>query len=294
MINFIPFLDAIRATGLNPPAHIQTGRIHRFPGLGKSANNRAGWCQLSEDGRFGIFGDWSSGLKKTWMDDSRTIQSLHEREKFIHKVREQRKEAREKKRQLQIKAALLAHDIWTAASPAEQTFPYLIAKGISSHNSKNYRGTLALPVIDFSKSLTSLQFISADGSKRLLAQGRKLGCFIPIAGCFSDLTHIVICEGWATGCSLAENSPGLCVIAAIDAGNLAPVALGIRRRFPDARLIIAGDDDRLTPGNPGATKAKAAAIASNALLALPEWPSAAPDHLTDFNDLALFKTRGQL
>ncbi|MEP1214786.1 MAG: toprim domain-containing protein [Marinobacter sp.] len=289
MIDFIPFLDAIRTTGLTPPSRIRTGRIYRFPGLGKARSNRAGWCRLSEDGRFGSFGDWSSGLEETWAACSQSTLSPHQRKTFIETARKERAAARDEKRKLQLKAALLAKSIWTAASAAQPTFPYLLAKGISSHTGKIYRGTLVLPVTDFSRSLTSLQFISTDGSKRLLAQGRKRGCFIPIAGCFSDLMNIVICEGWATGCSLAENSPELCVIAAIDAGNLAPVALGIRRRFPNARLIIAGDDDRLTPSNPGATKAKAAAIASDALLALPEWPEAAPDHLTDFNDLALFK-----
>jgi putative DNA primase/helicase len=44
--------------------------------------------------------------------------------------------------------------------------------------------------------------------------------------------------------------------------------------------------------NPGATKAKAAAIASGALLALPQWPEDAPEHLTDFNDLAVWLARG--
>lgn len=293
MIDVTPFLNAIRATGLNPPAQIHAGRIHRFPGLGKAPSNRAGWCQLSEDGRFGSFGDWSSGLKETWIAGSQIIQSPHGYKKFIEKAREQREAAREEKRKLQTKAAVLAHDIWTAASAAEQTFPYLIAKGISPHNAKIYRGTLVLPITDFSDLLTSLQFISPDGSKRLLAQGQKRGCFIPVAGHLCDHQSIVVAEGWATGCSLAEHAHGATVIAAIDAGNLTPVALGIRKRYPNARLIIAGDDDRLNPDNPGATKAKAAAIASDALLALPEWPEAAPDHLTDFNDLALFK-RGLL
>ena len=35
-----------------------------------------------------------------------------------------------------------------------------------------------------------------------------------------------------------------------------------------------------------ATKARAAAIAADALLALPQWPMGSPETLTDFNDLA--------
>lgn len=81
------------------------------------------------------------------------------------------------------------------------------------------------------------------------------------------------------------------MVAAIDAGNLRPVALAIRHHWVSATLLIAGDDDRQTPGNPGATKAKAAAIDSDALLALPQWPDDAPEHLTDFNDLAVWLKR---
>jgi putative DNA primase/helicase len=103
---------------------------------------------------------------------------------------------------------------------------------------------------------------------------------------------VIVCEGWATGCTLAESKPGAVVLSAIDAGNLEVVAVAARHRWPSAKLIIAGDDDRLTAGNPGATKARAAAIAASALFALPLWPSDAPENLTDFNDLAIWLEKG--
>lgn len=294
MSDCFPFLDAIRATGLNPPPHVKSGRIYRFPGLGKSRTNRAGWCRLAEGGLFGSFGDWSSGFKETWIASPQLTYSPSDQQKRMDRARQEKVAALEKKRTLQYQAALLARDIWNTATTDLPYFPYLIAKGIRQHNSKMYRHTLVLPITDLSGALASLQFISSDGSKRLLAQGRKRGCFIPVAGRFDTSETVVICEGWATGCTLAEHTPDLTVIAAIDAGNLAPVALGIRNLYPKSRLIIAGDDDRLTTGNPGVTKAKAAAIASGALLALPEWPETAPDHLTDFNDLALFLMGAEL
>jgi putative DNA primase/helicase len=82
------------------------------------------------------------------------------------------------------------------------------------------------------------------------------------------------------------------VLVAFNAGNLIPVALTARKRWPDAELIIAGDDDRGKEGNPGATKARQAAIAASALVTLPQWPDDAPKHLTDFNDLACWLNRG--
>ena len=48
---------------------------------------------------------------------------------------------------------------------------------------------------------------------------------------------------------------------------------------------MAADDDIHTAGNPGRTKAKAAALAVGGLLAVPEFPAGQGDKHTDFNDL---------
>ncbi|MDT4875053.1 hypothetical protein FQZ97_1103950 [compost metagenome] len=60
----------------------------------------------------------------------------------------------------------------------------------------------------------------------------------------------------------------------------------LRTRYPDAKIVLAGDDDRQTEGNPGRTAANAAATAVGGLVAFPDWPADAPLTLTDFNDLA--------
>ena len=170
--------------------------------------------------------------------------------------------------------------------------PYLISKGIKAYGARMHQGTLTLPVMDFTGTLTSLQFIATEGSKLLLSDGRKRGCFIPVAGDTLNPSRVIICEGWATGCTLAEDEPAALVLAALDAGNLESVALAACRYWPSAERVIAGDDDRLRVGNPGATKAKAAARASGALLVLPQWPQNAPEHLSDFNDLAVWLAGG--
>nr|VFK54171.1 MAG: Toprim domain-containing protein [Candidatus Kentron sp. TUN] len=175
-----------------------------------------------------------------------------------------------------------------ATQPATIDHPYLIRKGIrvpSENRVRQCRELLVLPVMDFKANLTSLQFIAPNANKRLLSGGRKRDCFIPVQGDIANPSKVVIYEGWATGCTLFEDEPESTILAAIDAGNLKPVAINARNRWPFAELVIAGDDDRKTPGNPGATKAKEAAIASDALLAFPQWPEGAPDTLTDFNDL---------
>lgn len=285
------FRNAIRAAGLKPPEVIEPGRLHRFPGIGKRQSNRAGWCILFDDGLGGCFGDWSSSLSETWQTKRDKPFSPVERAAFLRRVEDARAHAKAERDTRQAEAAQRASVIWDAANLAPSDHPYLIRKGIKAYGAKLYRGALTLPVMDFTGKLTSLQFIDHHGRKRLLPGGRKQGCFIAVAGEMTEAPRVIICEGWATGCTLAKDEPAALVLAAVDAGNLEPVAMAARRRWPSAELIIAGDDDRLTADNPGATKARAAAIASNALLALPPWPEDAPESLSDFNDLAVWLER---
>jgi len=282
----------MRAAGLEPPDMIERGKLHRFPGAGKRPGNRAGWCVLFDDGLGGCFGDWSSGLSETWQAKRDKPFSRAERAAFARRVEAAKQQAEAERRARQAEAAERAAAIWHAATPAPNNHPYLIRKRIGPHGARLHKDALTLPVMDFSRNLTSLQFIAVDGGKLLLSGGRKQGCYIPVAGDMENPNRVIICEGWATGCTLAEDEPAALVLAAIDAGNLEPVALSARRCWPTAELVIAGDDDRLTAVNPGVTKAKAAAIASDSLLALPQWPKDAPEHLTDFNDLAVWLAGG--
>ncbi len=288
----IGFQDVIRAAGLEPPEVIVPGRLHRFPGRGKRPTNRAGWCLLFEDGRGGVFGDWSSGFSQTWQAKRDQALSPAERAAFDHAVAAAKARARAEQSARHQAAARRALAIWGRARPAPPDHLYLCRKGIAPHGARLHRGRLVLPVQDFEGRLVSLQFIAPDGTKRLLSGGRKRGAFISVTGEMECPGRVIVAEGWATACTLAEDDPEALVLAAIDAGNLKPVALGARQRWPEASLIIAGDDDRLTPGNPGCIQAMEAAQAAGALLAMPEWPEGAPEHLTDFNDLAVWLRGG--
>ena len=109
------------------------------------------------------------------------------------------------------------------------------------------------------------------------------GAWCPLPG--TKETPILIGEGFATVASLVKETgaPG---IVAFNAGNLLPVAKSMRRLNPHAEIVICGDDDRWTEGNPGRTKARQAAVTIGAKLLLPDFTgldlSTKP---TDFNDL---------
>jgi putative DNA primase/helicase len=164
-----------------------------------------------------------------------------------------------------------------------QTIAYLLAKQVTPLALRaDEQGRLIVPLQDADGVLHSLEFISADGAKRYLARGAKRGHFAVVGQEPAPLSApegpILVCEGWATGASLCM-ATGHTVIAAMDAGNLLPVAEALRSRFPEADLVIAADNDD-KPGrtaNPGVEAARKAAAATDARLAIPATPGDAND-----------------
>jgi hypothetical protein len=74
-----------------------------------------------------------------------------------------------------------------------------------------------------------------------------------------------------------------CVVA-FNAGNLLSVAKAVRKRHPNAEIILAADNDRWTNGNPGLSRAREAALAIGGKLAIPDFEDVSAEP-TDFNDL---------
>ena len=144
------------------------------------------------------------------------------------------------------------------------------------------RGNLVVPM-HRDGAIVGLARIAPDGAKRYAKGSKKTGAAFVI-GRRVDGSPIVVAEGYATGASIHEATGLLCVIA-FDAGNTGPVARTVRAKRPDARIIIAADDDCRTPGNPGIAAANAAARAVGGLVAIPSFGDARPDGASDFNDL---------
>jgi putative DNA primase/helicase len=120
-----------------------------------------------------------------------------------------------------------------------------------------------VPIYEQPGKLASLQFILPEDDKSFLPGGKKQGSFF-IIGTPSE--HFLICEGYATGASLHEET-GESVVVAFDAGNLLPVAKVIRSRFPDHEIIICSDSDL---SGVGQQKANEAAVAIGGLVYIPE------------------------
>ncbi|ABM17750.1 toprim domain-containing protein [Marinobacter nauticus] len=298
-------LEAIRAALLdagiepaNPDALLSRladaeGRPVRF-GTASKPRSKNGWLIAYHDRGLPfavVAGDWATGAEMKWIAGNVDTMTPAERRELKRRMAEaKRAREEEQARQWEARAAAAVHR-WHSCTPADPLHPYLQSKGIQPHRARQQGRELVLLLTDFSGKGWSLQTIDETGKKLLMAGGKKAGNFIVVDG--PDYpARVLICEGWATGCTLAEIDPAALVLAAVDCGNLQAVATGARNRWPDADLIVCGDDDRQTPGNPGAAAARAAALAAGARFALPEWPAAAPVHLSDFNDLHQWQ-RGQ-
>jgi putative DNA primase/helicase len=275
------FRAAIHRAGLLAPEVIEPdGKLHRFASNGKRSDD-AGWYVLHADGiPAGAFGDWRGGLSETWRAEIGRRLSPSEEAAYRRRVDAMRREREAEEAKRKSEARETAAAIWRAAWPAPDDHPYLIKKGIKCHGLRVHDGALVIPM-RHGAELHSLQFIGADGDKRFLATGRVSGCYFPIG---KPNGTLCIAEGYATGASIHEATR--CAVAvAFNAGNLLPAARALRGEFPDLRLIVCADDDAKTPGNPGLTKAREAALAVGALLAIPDFGSSRPEGATDFNDL---------
>ncbi|MBW6496481.1 MAG: toprim domain-containing protein, partial [Burkholderiaceae bacterium] len=180
-------------------------------------------------------------------------------------------------------AALRAARIWAQAHSAPADHPYLTAKQVAPLGLRcDARGHLVVPLQDVEGQIHSLETIAPDGPKRFLAGGAKRGHFAVIGANPAPIAEptgpILICEGWATGASLAM-ATGHAVIAAMDAGNLLPVAEALRARFPNADFVLVADND-VKPDrdtNPGVEAARKAVAAVDARIAVPQLPGDAND-----------------
>ncbi|MBC2663832.1 bifunctional DNA primase/polymerase [Novosphingobium flavum] len=186
--------------------------------------------------------------------------------------------------ELALKARLEAQRILAEAKPAPANHPYLIAKGVQPHGILiDAAARLVIGLRDIDGTIHTLQRIDAQGKKRFLTGGIKADHFAVIGEWTPDTSHLLVCEGWATGASIHE-ATGDPVVVAFDAGNLIRVARVLRRRHRNIELTIVADNDAKADraDNPGVEAATQAAQDNDARLAV-------PDCAGDANDLVQAK-----
>lgn len=173
------------------------------------------------------------------------------------------------------------------AQPGESE--YLIAKGLNGFTFPVMSdGALLLALSDVSGTVTAAQTITTAGVKMLVAGSAKRSAYHAV-NAQEKPQSIILAEGLATALTAHLMCPDAMIVAAIDAGNLLPVAQVMRQQHPQAQIIIAGDNDHHEPGEldeHGKPKVNTGKIAAEkAALSVSGWVSLPPtDHKTDWND----------
>lgn len=267
--------SAMLAAGVEPPAHIEIdGQLHRYD-IGRK--NKAGWYCFFPDPLAGAFGDWRQGITHKFMGkETADVQALAN----LEKAKRERKAARHR---AQRASALRSRIHWLESKPLQgMEHGYLQRKGIYHHGTRRDRhGNLVVPVY-IAGEIVSLQLIKPDGQKLFLRDGKTRGGYFRIG---EPGNRVLIAEGFATAATLFEDA-GTCTYAAFNASNLTPVAQWVVQQHPDAEIIICGDNDHATEGNPGKTAAIKAAKAIGGKWVVPDFTGLnyGPKD-TDFNDL---------
>ncbi|MBC8948326.1 DNA primase [Xenorhabdus sp. TS4] len=156
---------------------------------------------------------------------------------------------------------------------------YLLKKGLQCPNQRLLKdGSLLLVTQTLDGTITGAQTIKPNGEKRLVAGTQKKGSFIPISKITGTPDIFIITEGYATALTVRQLHKGV-VLAAIDESNLLTVAEQFRTQWPNAKIILAADNDWHEPEerdkngrlkkNVGKIAAEKASIAINGWVTLP-------------------------
>ncbi|HGU7323850.1 TPA: DUF5710 domain-containing protein [Legionella pneumophila] len=301
------FSDTLRSigsivTGEHP---IMDGKKHRICVEGDKKGEKSGFYVGHLDGHpAGYVKNNRTGNETKWKSKGYSL--TDEERATLHAYAATKiQERNEAQRQDQEEAAFRVSKKLSDLIPITTPTPYLKTKKIEPHIGvfTDIDGqTTYIPAIDANGKLWTMQYIKEDGTKRFAKNSRKEGCFHALGGlnAIAAAPALVICEGYATAASIAQEL-GFATISAFDAGNLEAVARALQEQFPDKPIIIMGDDDKyleLTQRvNPGKTKAIQAAQAVNGVALFPIFApgeqAGDPKSFSDFNDLATRSALGR-
>lgn len=270
------FRDILNDKGLVPSEILADGKLHRCPTTGKPHKQNGAYIAHLDSPATLWWCNWESGEQGTFTEAEERTLSPAEREVLRRRQNAMRRQREAECAQRREAAAQQARSILNTASPCSPEHVYLQRKGIPALGNvrQDRNGMLLIPVRDHSGNVQSLQYIAQDGTKRFLVGGKVQGGYFIIPG--KPEKPLVLCEGYATGASI-HLACECTVYVAFSANNLPVVANIVRRMFPDASIMVCGDNDET-----GRSKGQEAAQAAQARLVLPTFTAGTGK---DFNDL---------
>ena len=283
-MSYTAFIQAMADVGITGADPIDDGQLHRFNIKGDKHGSKNGWYVLHGNGiPAGAFGNWKTGESYTWCSKHHTELTDADRRENRRRIEVAKRQRKAAQQQHYLEAANKASPFWADAMPADPGHPYLQVKRIQPNRLRQQADLLLVPMM-YGDRLVNIQRIRPDGQKRFLFGGQVSGAYYPM---MRSQKILFICEGAATAHTIHQLQNGASVVAAMNAGNLTPVARHFRQRYPDLPIVIAGDNDRNTGGNPGLKAAHEAAAAVDGVVVWPEFPAGSSG--SDFNDKFLLE-----
>lgn len=315
------FAGALREAGLILlGAPDMDGRLHRVPVDGDTGAKKSGaYIGYLDAHPAGYIHNFKTGMKRNWK--SATPAHVDDYPRHAAVIEEQRRLRETERQKLHDESVRLVGARLSVSPLAGNGHPYLARKGVEAHGvflndtgpveiagdkdvpqRWSAKGHLLVPIRNIDGQLLGAQSIDAEGRK-FFPRGTRLAGGHHRIGTMDDPQNrfVVIVEGYATGATLHE-ATGLTVAIAFNAANLEAVAMPYRTAYPDALIVIAGDNDhhlaatigadgRFKP-NVGRLAAEHAAAAAGGHALLPVF--AHDDKGTDWNDLAASMGRHEL
>ena len=262
--------EAAAADGYTLPAEPPApgGRL-RIASRDKSARNRSASVWLAPDGGVVAITDHAAGgLTLTYRPDRTERLDPIERERLAVAARERQAVALARTERERAEGLAAAGELLAGGVCADDHL-YVIRKGLASaHGALRHGDLLLIAGHDAGGALAFVQTIDTTGRRKRYVQGTSCrGGFVTFGTPGNDTT-IILGTGWATT-AVTHEETGHPAIAGMSDANLGHVARIVRDRFPDADIVIVGDDDRLNRHNGGRQVATDAARAIGARVAFP-------------------------
>lgn len=277
--------NAMEKAGITPPEYIVLdGNIHRFSSdESRNKSDKPGWYIGFRDGiPAGHFGCFRKAVDFGWIADMGRPLTTEEMTLNATRMAElKRMRDDELKRQREV-AADASKKIWAKSLMAPEDHPYLQRKGIQPNGVRvTEDGRLIVPITNQDTSISSLQYISEDGSKRFQPGGAISGKYW-IMGALDGASPIYIAEGFATAATIREetNCP---VVVAFSASNIPKIAETIRKMVGISKIVICADND---DSGVGLRSANEAANAIGAAVIMPPLAGDMNDFKQSGHDLA--------
>jgi putative DNA primase/helicase len=278
------FLQATNARGLVIEHVNADGKLHRVPVEGKPKTDKTGWYvyHAGGDRAYAVFGRWDDGLPDDkWCERGNVAWSPEEKTRIKQALRDNQAEGERRRKE----AAADARALFERSPEADNSHAYLQNKRVKAFGLRVSGAALLISLCDAEGVLWSLQRITPNGDKRFFPSGRTAGCFHWV-GEPEGASLLLLAEGYATAATIHE-ATGLPVAAAMNCGNLLPVAEALAAKYPNAHFLVCADDDRKPEGkgNAGIEAARkvVAVLKGRARFVA---PVGAEGYGSDFNDLA--------